>query len=76
VPGAISFPQSELASRLDDMPRDRPILVICQSGARSLRAAQFLTQMGYRDVASVAGGTAAWCEAGQPVEAGTVAVSN
>lgn len=68
VPGAISLPQAELASRLDELPRDRSLLVICQSGGRSLRAAQFLAQVGYTDVASVAGGTAAWRAAGKPVE--------
>ncbi|HEV2458302.1 MAG TPA: rhodanese-like domain-containing protein [Ktedonobacterales bacterium] len=75
VPGAASLPQSELALRLDEVPRDRPILVICQSGMRSLRAAQFLVQMGYANVASVAGGTAAWRETGQPVEGGAVVIS-
>ncbi|HLJ81039.1 MAG TPA: rhodanese-like domain-containing protein, partial [Ktedonobacterales bacterium] len=75
VPGAASLPQSELATRLDEVPRDRPVLVICQSGARSRRSAQFLARMGYADVASVAGGTAAWREAGRPVEGGAVTVS-
>lgn len=75
VPGAVSLPQSELASRLDDVPRDRPLLVICHSGSRSLRSAQFLARMGYAEVVSVAGGTAAWREAGKPVEGGAVTVS-
>ncbi|HLY32244.1 MAG TPA: rhodanese-like domain-containing protein [Ktedonobacterales bacterium] len=68
VPGAISLPQSELASRLDEAPRDRPIFLVCQGGVRSLRAAQFLKQMGYTDVASVMGGTEAWQMGGRPIE--------
>jgi glyoxylase-like metal-dependent hydrolase (beta-lactamase superfamily II)/rhodanese-related sulfurtransferase len=67
VPLAINLPQAELASRLDELPRDRPLLVICQAGLRSLRAAQFLSQQGYSDVASVVGGTGAWQAAGRPV---------
>jgi 3-mercaptopyruvate sulfurtransferase SseA len=42
------------------VPRDRPLYVICQGGFRSLRAAQFLGQMGFKDVASVRGGTEGW----------------
>lgn len=69
VPGAVNIPQADLATRLDDIPRDRPILTICHSGMRSLRSAQFLRQEGYQAVATVAGGTRAWIHAGRPVEA-------
>src|SRR5262245_13890858 len=64
VPGAMNLPQAELATRLDEVPRDRPVLVICQGGFRSLRAAQFLSQRGFSNVASVKGGTEAWRAAG------------
>jgi hydroxyacylglutathione hydrolase len=60
VPGAFNLPQADLATRLDEVPRDHPVFVICQGGFRSLRAAQFLSQRGYSDVASVKGGTEAW----------------
>jgi rhodanese-related sulfurtransferase len=64
VPGAVNLPQADLATRLDEVPRDRPVLVICQGGFRSLRAAQFLRQCGIADVASVKGGTDGWRAAG------------
>jgi glyoxylase-like metal-dependent hydrolase (beta-lactamase superfamily II)/rhodanese-related sulfurtransferase len=64
VPGAVNLPQADLATRLDDVPRDRPVFVICQGGFRSLRAAQFLSQCGIPDVASVKGGTEAWRASG------------
>jgi len=64
VPGAINLPQADLATRLDEVPRDRPVFLICQGGFRSLRAAQFLSQRGFADVASVNGGTEAWRAAG------------
>jgi rhodanese-related sulfurtransferase len=67
VPGALNLPQCDLASRLAELPRDRPILTICQAGYRSLRAAQFLIQTGFTDVASVVGGTSAWATAGKPL---------
>jgi rhodanese-related sulfurtransferase len=68
VPGAVNLPQAELATRLDEVPRDRSVLVICQGGYRSLRSAQFLRQRGYGAVLNVQGGTAAWQASGQPVD--------
>jgi rhodanese-related sulfurtransferase len=70
VPGAVSLPQAELATRLDEVPRDRPIIAICQTGVRSVRAAQFLKQQGYGDVRSLDGGTEAWLGSGGPVDYG------
>jgi glyoxylase-like metal-dependent hydrolase (beta-lactamase superfamily II)/rhodanese-related sulfurtransferase len=70
VPGAVSIPQAELASRLEEVPRDRPIVAVCQTGVRSVRAAQFLKQQGFEDVRSLEGGTQAWVDREQPVEYG------
>ena len=70
VPGAINIPQASLASRLDELSRDRPIFAICRSGARSLRAAQFLRQVGFEQVVNVAGGTDSWRAAGKPLAVG------
>ncbi|HSD51241.1 MAG TPA: MBL fold metallo-hydrolase [Candidatus Methylomirabilis sp.] len=70
VPGAISLPQADLASRLDEISRNRPVLTLCERGTRAFRAAQFLMQMGINEVASVRGGTAAWREAGKPLAFG------
>jgi rhodanese-related sulfurtransferase len=70
VPGAINLPQADLASRLDELPRVCPLALICRSGARSLRAAQFLRQVGFEQVMSVQGGTEAWRGAGKPLALG------
>ncbi len=75
APGARNLPQAELASRLDEVPRDRPVQVICQSGYRSLRSAQFLAQMGYGNIANVRGGTAAWRASNNPVEFGDTRIA-
>jgi rhodanese-related sulfurtransferase len=76
VPGAINVPQAELANQLDEIPRDRPVLAICQWGSRSYRAAQFLKQMGYQDVVSVSGGTGTWEEEGKPLDYGDTSVEH
>jgi hydroxyacylglutathione hydrolase len=68
VPGAVSVPQADLALRLDEVPRDRQVLVVCQGGTRSLRAAQFLRQVGYDNVTNLSGGTSAWRDSGNPTE--------
>jgi glyoxylase-like metal-dependent hydrolase (beta-lactamase superfamily II)/rhodanese-related sulfurtransferase len=68
VPGARNVPQALLASQLDELPRDRPLYVICESGGRSVHAAQFLMQSGFAAVHNVLGGTAAWRAAGRPLE--------
>ena len=70
VPGAINLPQADLASRLDEIPRDCPLVLACRSGARSLRAAQFLRQVGFEQVTNVQGGTEAWHAAGKPLAFG------
>jgi rhodanese-related sulfurtransferase len=72
VLGAVNLSQADLADRLDELPRDCLLLLICQGGYRSQRAAEFLIQMGFEQVASVAGGTAAWAEGRKPLDRGDV----
>jgi rhodanese-related sulfurtransferase len=75
VPGAINLPQADLASRLDELPHDRSLTLICRSGARALRAAQFLRQMGFEQVANLRGGTEAWRAASKPMAFGDLSVN-
>jgi len=63
------MPLGLLPVRLQDLPRDEPVYVICQSGGRSAQAAQLLVRAGL-DARSVAGGTSAWVHSGRTVEAG------
>lgn len=72
VPGTVLVPLPELPSRIDELPSDGEILVICRSGARSRSACEHLLQHG-RSAVNVAGGTLAWVEAGRPVESGPAA---
>jgi rhodanese-related sulfurtransferase len=69
VPGARLVPLDELPGRLHELPSERPLVVICASGGRSLQAADWLGDQG-RSAVSVAGGTRAWAEAGLPVHRG------
>ncbi len=67
--GALGVAKAELESNpLAALPdRSIDILLICQGGGRSLRAAQSLQAQGYVNVASVAGGTTRWIAEGLPV---------
>lgn len=68
VPSAILIPLGEVASRVDEVPTDRPIYVICRSGRRSMTGARALAAAG-RQAISVSGGTLGWISAGLPVSA-------
>lgn len=70
VPGAQLIPLAMVPDRLEDIPSDGTVYVICKSGGRSRQASEFLLAQG-RDVANVAGGTDAWVASGQPIAAGT-----
>jgi len=69
VPGAVLIPLADVPERIDEIPEDRTVYVICGSGPRSARAVEYLNRQGY-DTVNVAGGTRAWVEAGHPVERG------
>ncbi|HEY7032479.1 MAG TPA: molybdopterin-synthase adenylyltransferase MoeB [Thermomicrobiales bacterium] len=68
IPGALAIPRGFLEARIEDAVRDRdaPIVVYCAVGARSAFAAKSLQDLGYTDVASLAGGFGAWKGAGLP----------
>lgn len=68
--GAQLLPLSELETRYQELPQGRPLLLICRSGARSARAAEWLEARGYSDVTNVTGGTLGWQEAGLPTAGG------
>lgn len=71
--GAKLVPVAELESRLSELPADKktPILVYCAKGGRSARAARLLSEKGYESVHDLAGGIAAWTDAGKSVVRGT-----
>ena len=60
LPHAHHIPLGHLAARLAEIPRDRPIVVQCQSGARSAIAASHLQRLGVVDVHDLLGGFQRW----------------
>jgi len=66
IPEAVNMPLGEMSDFTAHLPKDleSPLLVVCESGNRSLTGALFLASLGYRDVRSINGGTAGWREKG------------
>jgi rhodanese-related sulfurtransferase len=69
IPGAVFIPRGNLETKIEAaIPRDKKILIYCATGNRSALAADTMQQMGYTDVASMAGGFRGWVDAGGEVE--------
>jgi sulfur-carrier protein adenylyltransferase/sulfurtransferase len=60
--GGTLIPQGQVPQRLDEIDRNREIVVQCRSGGRSQRIAEFLVQQGYAKVKNLAGGILAWAD--------------
>jgi rhodanese-related sulfurtransferase len=71
APGAVLVPMSSFAARAGELPKDRPLMVMCHLGSRSAAATGFLIRSGWSDVVNVTGGMDAWERGGLPVRRGT-----
>jgi hydroxyacylglutathione hydrolase len=68
LPGVPNIPAGYLADRLDEVPREKPLVVHCQAGARSAMAASLLQAHGFDNVVNLQGGYAAWQASDHPTE--------
>ena len=75
IPGAQHIPLGELVGKVNTIPREQPVIVHCQGGARSAIAASLLQAEGVPDVLNLAGGFNEWRAAGLPVEAHAAATA-
>ncbi|RLQ23378.1 MBL fold metallo-hydrolase [Seongchinamella sediminis] len=67
VANAALIPLDQLRDRLDEVPGDRPVVTICQSGKRSAMAAQILLKSGVERAANLSGGMIQWNRLGLPL---------
>jgi rhodanese-related sulfurtransferase len=84
VAGAVLLPISQFVARHAELPRDRPLLMLCAAGSRSTSATMFLLQhtagavcpagcgQTWTDVRNVTGGMVGWRYAGLPIETGAL----
>ncbi|MFO8238150.1 MAG: rhodanese-like domain-containing protein [Prochlorococcaceae cyanobacterium] len=68
VAGSVAIPLPELADRQQEIPADRPVVVVCHSGSRSALATQQLLKAGRSEVANLRGGLRRWADEGYPLE--------
>jgi rhodanese-related sulfurtransferase len=66
IPWATAIPMREVPMRIDEIPRDRPLIVMCHHGGRSERVAHFLAMNGYGNAVNLAGGIDAWSASVDP----------
>jgi len=71
IPGSLHIPYGDLAGRIDELPRDRPVATICRGGKRSGLAASILQREGIAEVVHVGQGVGVWRKAGHPVQSGS-----
>ena len=67
LPGAIHIPLGRLSERLAEIPRDKPLIVQCQSGGRSAIGVSVLQRLGITNATNLSGGFSAWQQAGHKV---------
>jgi rhodanese-related sulfurtransferase len=60
IEGSQLVPLGQLVARLGELPRDRPLVIVCHHGNRSGVATDFLRRRGFDDVWNLAGGVEAW----------------
>jgi rhodanese-related sulfurtransferase len=68
IPGAIHIPLNSLPDRLAEIPRDKPVVVVCAHGHRSRFGSQFLAQNGFEEVYNLEDGTHGWMLRKLPIE--------
>jgi rhodanese-related sulfurtransferase len=67
IPGALHIPLHTLSGRMTEIAQGGPVVIYCQSGARSAQASGFLAENGWGQVYNLAGGFSAWVARGFPV---------
>jgi hydroxyacylglutathione hydrolase len=70
IPGSRNFPLGRLPEQLDQIPRDRPLVVLCESGGRAGVAIGVLQANGFEDVRHLTGDFGGWRRDGRRVESG------
>ena len=60
IAGSVLIPLNQIPNRLGELEPQQEIVVICHHGMRSLQAANYLVQSGYKNIANLTGGIDAW----------------
>jgi rhodanese-related sulfurtransferase len=69
LPMAQLLPMHLIPLRMQDLPKDREVVLYCRSGARSYHACAYLAQQGYQNAVNLRGGIIAWARNGYDIAA-------
>ena|SRR3989338_3855052 len=64
VPKAEPLPLHTLPAKVHELPREKKLVMVCRSGARSAQACLFLQQQGFSNVYNLRGGMMGWVQSG------------
>jgi rhodanese-related sulfurtransferase len=67
IPQARNVPAADIESRLNSLPKNKPIIVVCDQGRESARVAGILRKQGFEQAVSLGGGLRAWVQDGLPL---------
>lgn len=67
LPNAINIPLDQLQSRVNELPSDKPVVVVCATGNRSRTGSSIVARSGRGPVYNLQGGTMAWMMHGHPL---------
>jgi rhodanese-related sulfurtransferase len=70
IPGATLIPLGDLPNRLNEVPKDRQVVVVCRTGNRSAQGRDILLNAGFKNVTSMTGGMTQWQTQGLPIATG------
>lgn len=62
LPGMIHIPLGDIPARIGELDATKTTLMLCRSGGRSAKAAEFLVENGFADVTNLTGGMLAWAD--------------
>ena len=67
APAAVHLPMMELPARIDEIPADGDVVVVCRSGSRSAQVVAYLVQNGWSNVRNLTDGMVGWALSGRPM---------
>ena len=66
IPGARLIPMQQIPARINELPEQADVVVVCHHGARSMQVANYLAQAGLSRIYNLSGGVAAWADQVDP----------
>lgn len=70
IKGAHLIPIDQIQRRINEIPKNRPVIVYCETGMRSAQVGRYLDSLGYQGVSNLSQGIMGWQVRGYPIESG------